>query len=85
MKTLLFSVLMAVTFTFLCSSALQGEYTASEIVSRFNALGPDGWSFVTNGSDTERPFYSPTPAGAMPDVRAYASSLGPGGLLSSIP
>ena len=80
MKTLKFSALLAVAFIAMNSDALRGEFTASEIVSRFNALGPNGWSFVIGGSGTERPFYSPTPAGAMPDVRAYASSLGPAGV-----
>ena len=80
MKTPGFSVLLAAVLTAMSSGVLRAEFfTASEIVARFNALGPDGWSFVTGGSGTERPFFPPTPAGAMPDVSAYASSLGPYG------
>jgi len=72
MKTLKFSALFAVALTVVSGGVLRAEYTASEIVSLFNANG--GWSFISTGSVTERLFT--TRSGATPDLRAYSASLG---------
>ena len=68
---------MAIALIVLCSGSIRAELTASQIVSQFNSLGTNGWSFNSTGSVTERRFYNNNNA---PDLRAYSSALGTSGI-----
>jgi len=77
MKTIKFSVLLAVAITLVNCGIVCADLTPNQIVAQFNGLGTNGWSF-TSGSSTER-YFAPANAAFTPDRSAYhPNALGTG-------